>query len=187
MIMTSLNFVDKGLLNSSLCLDDGRVQFTTKTKRNWIGRTKETRLLRGTSDSSVASIQWRNKAFEINDKTYSIKQLRTKSSCWTQKSQWQWGSRTYSVKWKKGGWMIFPPSSSDPIATLKPRKLRLFHKDVPARVTLPSSHYGSLSDDALFFLVLLIYLQATKERNEGKAEAAGAAGDIAGAVASVAT
>ena len=84
MIMTSLNFVDKGLLNSSLCLDDGRVQFTTKTKRNWIGRTKETRLLRGTSDMSVASIQWRNKAFEINDKTYSIKQLRTKSSCWTQ-------------------------------------------------------------------------------------------------------
>ena len=84
MIMTSLNFVDKGLLNSSLCLDDGRVQFTTKTKRNWIGRTKETRLLRGTSDLSVASIQWRNKAFEINGKTYSIKQLRTKSSCWTQ-------------------------------------------------------------------------------------------------------
>ena len=38
MIMTSLNFVDKGLLNSSLCLDDGRVQFTTKTKRNWRGR-----------------------------------------------------------------------------------------------------------------------------------------------------
>ena len=61
---------------------------------------------------------------------------------------------------------ICPASSSDPIATLRPRKQRLFHKDVPARVTLPSSHYGGLGEDALFFLVLLIHLQATKEKNE---------------------
>ncbi|KAL1743492.1 hypothetical protein HDZ31DRAFT_74831 [Schizophyllum fasciatum] len=183
--MTALTFVDKSLLNSKLCLNDGRVQFTTQSTKTSMGRSQETQILDGLSGAPIASIRWREKAFEINGRAFPIKQLRTKSSCLSQKSQWQWGSGTFEAKYKEGGWMITLEPSKDPIATLVPRESHLFHDDVPARVTLPATYHGGLGPDAIFFLVLLIYLQVTKESNEGKGEVAGAVGEVAGAVAAV--
>lgn len=84
------------------------------------------------------------------------------------------------ARWKKSSWMILPSSSEDPVATLKPHKPCLFRKDRPARVNLP---HGIFTDEAMFFLVLLIYLQVTKESKEGKAEAMGAVGDLVSSLA----
>ncbi|KAJ7455785.1 hypothetical protein FB451DRAFT_1277423 [Mycena latifolia] len=143
-----MRFDNKDILNSGLRLEDGTVEYTTSTKKGWLGMRRAPTEVR-ISAGLCGSIDWEGRTFTIDGVQRPWSALKTHVT--RTKSEWAWSETRYIVRTpaEELEWIARPTLGWVDVA-----RFETWDKNTP---TISLSSELRDETEKIFMLLVLIY------------------------------
>ncbi|KAF5372709.1 hypothetical protein D9615_009883 [Tricholomella constricta] len=150
-----LIFSTVDLLNATLS-GSGPTSYRTKTSIGIHGRkTTSLTLINGTEQRIVGGIDWREKDFVIEGKTWELFELKSRPAGPSNTLRvWHWAGDDYKVNLYGKQWTAISARRLTPLATFNQSVQRIFKASQSAKIEF---HTELSETDTVFFLLVMIY------------------------------